>query len=644
MKIDWKKSIIIYLLLIAVAVVLLQSIGLNKGNKPADVPLSEVIAMSQEGQIEKIEVEDVKLIITAKDGKTYKSVKENGVSIYEIEGLELDGVNVKIADTSSSIGVLLISFLPYILFGLFIFWMFRQASKSNNQAISFGKMRTKQLSDSDKVVTFADVAGIEEAKQDLTEIVEFLKDRTKFQKMGAKIPRGVLLIGPPGTGKTLVAKAVAGEAGVPFFAISGSEFVEMFVGVGASRVRDLFNEAKKAAPCIIFIDEIDAVGRQRGTGLGGGHDEREQTLNQILVEMDGFETDQSIIVMAATNRPDILDPALLRPGRFDRRIVLTRPDVKGREAILKVHAKNKPFESDIKYSVIAKLTSGFSGADLENLLNESAILAARRNKEKIGMAEIEESIDRVMFGPERRSHKLDEKEKKVTAYHEAGHAILAHLLPHADPPRKVTIIPRGMALGYTKPLSEDKDINTSEQLLDTITMAMGGRLAEEIVFNQLSTGASSDIKQATNIAVSMVKEYGMSKLLGPRSFGNREDTVFLGREITEQKDYAEDTANLIDKEVNRIITECYENGKKLMLENRDMLDRLANGLLEYETLEGEDLYRVLGAPVPETMKEIDAEIAGTTTQPDETPAEPVADDQPAGVTADDEPKESENGL
>jgi cell division protease FtsH len=382
----------------------------------------------------------------------------------------------------------------------------------------------------------------------------------------------------------------------------------MFVGVGASRVRDLFGEAKKAAPCIIFIDEIDAVGRQRGAGLGGGHDEREQTLNQILVEMDGFETDQSIIVMAATNRPDILDPALMRPGRFDRRVILGRPDVKGREAILKVHAKDKPLESNINFNIIAKLTSGFSGADLQNLLNEAAILAARRNKSLIGMPEIEESIDRVLFGPERKSHKVTDKEKKVTAYHEAGHAIVALILPHADNPRKVTVIPRGMALGYTKPLSEDKDVNTLEQLQDSIAMAMGGRVAEELVFNEISTGASSDIKKATEIAVSMVTEYGMSKLLGPRSFGKHDDMVFLGREISEQRDYGEETANAIDAEVKRIVTEGYESAVKTLTEHRDLLDKLAEGLLEYETLEGEELYKVLGVEMPENMKLLEKEI------------------------------------
>ncbi len=609
MKIDWKRSVFIYVLILLIALALLQWTRGSQAPKMTEIDLSQAITMSQEHKIAKIEVNGVALKITDKEENIYKTVKEDGVSIYEITGMDLDGVEILIKDTTSiSIGIILLNILPYLIFGLFLFMMFRQASRSNNQAMSFGKMKTKQLTADKNIVTFKDVAGVDEAKQDLQEIVEFLKDREKFQKMGARIPRGVLLVGPPGTGKTLIAKAVAGEAGVPFFALSGSEFVEMFVGVGASRVRDLFGEAKKAAPCIIFIDEIDAVGRQRGAGLGGGHDEREQTLNQILVEMDGFETDQSIIVMAATNRPDILDPALMRPGRFDRRVILGRPDVKGREAILKVHAKDKPFESNINFNIIAKLTSGFSGADLQNLLNEAAILAARRNKSLIGMPEIEESIDRVLFGPERKSHKVTDKEKKVTAYHEAGHAIVALILPHADNPRKVTVIPRGMALGYTKPLSEDKDVNTLEQLQDSIAMAMGGRVAEELVFNEISTGASSDIKKATEIAVSMVTEYGMSKLLGPRSFGKHDDMVFLGREISEQRDYGEETANAIDAEVKRIVTEGYESAVKTLTEHRDLLDKLAEGLLEYETLEGEELYKVLGVEMPENMKLLEKEI------------------------------------
>jgi cell division protease FtsH len=586
MKINWKRSLIIYLLIIASAVVFFTFI-LPPASEPEEISLSQAILMSQEKTIREISVDGDVLHIISTDGTLYIATKEPFVSIYEITGLILDDVEVGVVDSSGfDWGSILINFLPLLVFGGLLFFLFSQARGANNQAMSFGRSRAKLFTADKPTVTFENVAGVEEAKQDLREVVEFLKSREKFQALGARIPKGVLLIGPPGTGKTLMARAVAGEAGVPFFSISGSEFVEMFVGVGASRVRDLFEQAKRNAPCIIFIDEIDAVGRQRGAGLGGGHDEREQTLNQILVEMDGFDTNVSVIVMAATNRPDILDPALLRPGRFDRRVILDRPDIQGRVAILKVHTKGKPMGKKVDFEVIAKLTAGFSGADLANLVNESAILAARRDKKVIDMAELEESIDRVLFGPERRSHRITPKEREITAYHEAGHALVAKLLPLADPPRKVSIISRGMALGYTKPLTEDKNIETLSRYQARLAMTMGGRAAEEIIFSELSTGASSDIKNATDLAVAMVTSLGMSKTLGPRTFGRKDEMVFLGREISEQKDYGDNIANLIDNEVDRIISEAYQTALQVLTENKDMLVKLADALMEHETLEG----------------------------------------------------------
>ena len=500
--------------------------------------------------------------------------------------------------------------------------MFRRAQGANNQAMGFGRSRARLFPANTPTVTFDDVAGVDEAKQELREVVEFLKSREKFQTLGARIPRGVLLVGSPGTGKTLLARAVAGEAGVPFFSISGSEFVEMFVGVGASRVRDLFDQAKRNAPCIIFIDEIDAVGRQRGSGLGGSHDEREQTLNQILVEMDGFDTNTSIIVMAATNRPDILDPALLRPGRFDRRVILDRPDVVGRTAILKVHSKGKPLADDVKLDILAKQTVGFSGADLANLVNEAAILAARRNKKSISMLELEESIDKVMMGPERKSHRISAKEKEVTAYHEAGHALVAHICSNVEPVRKISIIPRGAAGGYTKMLNEDKDYLTLSYLNDGLAMLFGGRAAEELIFNDLTSGASSDIKKATDWARRMVTNLGMSDILGPRTFGQKEELIFLGREISEQKDYGDKVANTIDDEVNRIIREAYTRAKTILTENKPKLVQIAQRLLVKETLEGDELDALFNEPVTENNIEA-PEI--TTTVPPSPPGVPVED-------------------
>ncbi len=490
-------------------------------------------------------------------------------------------------NTTGVLFQLLIAVVPTLLIVWLLWRMMRSVRGSQDQAMSFGRSRARVTRDMERPqVTFSDVAGAEEAKQELAEIVEFLKEPEKFIRLGARIPKGVLMIGPPGTGKTLMARAVAGEAGVPFFSISGSEFVEMFVGVGASRVRDLFERAKAEAPSIIFVDEIDAVGRQRGAGLGGGHDEREQTLNQILVEMDGFETGTNVIVVAATNRPDILDPALLRPGRFDRKVVMDNPDLKGRESILKVHAKGKPMASDVDIESIAKITPGFSGADLENLVNEAAILAARRNKKSISMSELQESMERVVMGPERKTRVISPEEKRKIAYHESGHAILGYMLEHADPVHKITIVARGRAGGYVMSLPEsDRMLQSREQFEDKMVSAMGGRAAEEIVFNQFTTGASGDLQTVTQIARAMVTQFGMSEKLGPRTFGNGNGPMFLGRELYEQRDYSEQAAEEIDNEVKLIVIEAYRRAKQMLLDERDKLDLLAGILIEQETLD-----------------------------------------------------------
>ena len=475
-------------------------------------------------------------------------------------------------------------------------FMMRQAQGSSNQALSFGRSRARVITGNRPTITFADVAGVDEAKQELQEVVEFLTYPERFLALGARIPRGVLLVGPPGTGKTLLARAVAGEAGVPFFSISGSEFVEMFVGVGASRVRDLFDQAKRNAPCIIFVDEIDAVGRHRGAGLGGGHDEREQTLNQILVEMDGFDSSTNVIVVAATNRPDILDPALLRPGRFDRRVILDQPDINGRKGILDVHIKGKPLAPKVNLETIAKLTPGFSGADLANLVNEGAILAARRNKKVIGSEELEEAIDRVIAGPERRSRLINQKEKEITAYHESGHALVAKMLPNADPVHKISIVARGAMGGYTRLLpTEDRYLLTRSQFKDMLATSLGGLAAEKLIFSEMSTGAQQDIEQTTRIARKMVTEYGMSEKLGPRTFGRREELVFLGREITEQKNYSERTALEIDREVQKIIEEAHAAAKRILADNKAKLIQIAEKLIIEETLEGDDLEELFDA-------------------------------------------------
>ncbi len=497
------------------------------------------------------------------------------------------------------ISVLLPNIILVILIAAFMWWVLRQTQSGNNQAISFGRSRARLIAGDKPAITFADVAGVDEAKQELTEIVEFLKYPEKFVALGARIPKGVLLVGPPGTGKTLLSKAVAGEAGVPFFSISGSEFVEMFVGVGASRVRDLFDQAKKNSPCIVFVDEIDAVGRQRGAGLGGGHDEREQTLNQLLVEMDGFDTNTHVIVIAATNRPDVLDPALLRPGRFDRHVTLDRPDIKGRRSILDVHARNKPLDSTVDLDVLARQTPGFSGADLANLINEAAILAARANKKVIGMDELEEAIARVIAGPERKSRRISDKEKEVIAYHETGHALVMKSLPHTDPVHKVSIISRGMALGWTLSLpEEDKYLVSRDELMDQIAGIMGGRVAEEIVFGDITSGAENDIQKATQIARRMVTQWGMSDKLGTVQMGHREELVFLGRDLGEQRNYSEEVAAIIDEEIRSIVNHGYQTAMAILTKSRSKMDAIVERLKVVETIDGKELDEILSQEEP----------------------------------------------
>ena len=618
MKPEWKRNSVIYIALL-LAVVALVTYLVPTASKPAEVPLSEVIAISQNGDIKNIAVDGDELLITPTreititdiDGKeittgdTIRTFKESNASIYDIEGLSLEGVTVNIKGSSGfNWGGLLLNFLPLIIFGALLFFLFRSARGANSQAMSFGRSRARLFPANTPTVTFDDVAGVEEAKQEVHEVVDFLKSREKFQALGARIPKGMLLVGPPGTGKTLLARAIAGEAGVPFFSISGSEFVEMFVGVGASRVRDLFEQAKRNTPCIIFIDEIDAVGRHRGAGLGGSHDEREQTLNQILVEMDGFDTNTSVILLAATNRPDILDPALLRPGRFDRRVILDRPDINGRIAILKVHSNGKPLDETVSLEVLGKETAGFSGADLANLVNEAAIIAARRDKKAISMRELEESIDRVIAGPERKSRRISPNEKAITAYHESGHALVARTLPNADPVHKISIVARGMSLGHTRQLpTEDRYMMTRTQFKDVLATLLGGHAAEEIIFNEITTGSQNDIEQATKLARKMVTDFGMSEKLGPRTFGQKEELVFLGREISEQRDYSDKVAEQIDDEVHDIIQQAHEAAKKILTKDKPKLIQIAEKLITQETIEGEELDELFNALVPEPSPE-----------------------------------------
>jgi cell division protease FtsH len=600
------RNSFIYLLIIVAVIAIFFTLFSNPLGGSREIPLSQVISLAQKGQLESIEISGDKLTVTTREGNAFTSRKEQGSSIVEIltrAGVDPAAANIAITVKGSSglsnLFSILINFLPLIFFGAVLLFLMRQAQGNTNQTFSFGRSRARMFMGNSPTVSFADVAGVEEAKEELKEVVDFLKFPERFRALGARIPKGVLLMGPPGTGKTLLARAVAGEAGVPFFSISGSEFVEMFVGVGASRVRDLFDQAKRNAPCIVFVDEIDAVGRHRGAGLGGGHDEREQTLNQILVEMDGFDTNTNIIVIAATNRPDILDPALLRPGRFDRRVVLDNPDIKGREEILKVHVKGKPLGEDVELGKVARQTVGFSGADLANLVNEAAILAARRSKSLIGASEFAESIDRVIAGPERKSRVISPKEKALVAYHEAGHALVAHLLPNADRPYKVTIVARGATGGHTRYLpDEDRHLWTKNQFTDMLAAALGGRAAEELVFNEVTTGAGNDIENATRIARTMVTRYGMSEKLGPRTFGKREELVFLGREISEQRDYSDSVAETIDEEVRGLIDTAYQTAKRLLSSNMAKLKQMSEYLMAHETIEDEALKELLSSPAP----------------------------------------------
>jgi len=579
--------------------------SIQSGQSATDWDFSTLMNRAADGQVKSVEINGTDGIAVDADGKKHNVVLPDctGECQFVTELRTADHVVVKYDKNSSGsylISVLLPNIILVILIAAFMWWVLRQTQSGNNQAMSFGRSRARMVAGDKPAITFADVAGVEEAKQELTEIVEFLKYPEKFVALGARIPKGVLLVGPPGTGKTLLSKAVAGEAGVPFFSISGSEFVEMFVGVGASRVRDLFDQAKKNSPCIVFVDEIDAVGRQRGAGLGGGHDEREQTLNQLLVEMDGFDTNTHVIVIAATNRPDVLDPALLRPGRFDRHVTLDRPDIKGRRAILDVHARNKPLDSTVDLDVLARQTPGFSGADLANLINEAAILAARGNKKVIGMDELEEAIARVIAGPERKSRRISDKEKEIIAYHETGHALVMKALPHTDPVHKVSIISRGMALGWTLSLpEEDKYLISRDELMDQIAGIMGGRVAEEIVFGDITSGAENDIQKATQMARRMVTQWGMSDKLGTVAMGHREELVFLGRDLGEQRNYSEEVAAIIDEEIRSIVDHGYQTAKAILTQQRDKMDAVVEQLKIVETLDAKELDEILAREAPE---------------------------------------------
>jgi cell division protease FtsH len=605
------QSYIIYILLFIAIVAMVYFNVKQQPNTPGPLTISQVAQQIESGSITRITVHDdnsLTVISSSASGPIEQTArKEPETTLVSqlialgVQPSQLTTVAIEVTPPSPWAGILTLAtyIIPVILIGGLFWFIFRQAQGSNNAAMAFGKSKARMFSGEHPTVTFEDVAGVDESKEELKEVVEFLKEPQKFIQLGARIPKGVLLVGPPGTGKTLLAKAVSGEAGVPFFSISGSEFVEMFVGVGASRVRDLFDQAKRHSPCIVFVDEIDAVGRQRGAGLGGSHDEREQTLNQMLVEMDGFDTDTNVIVVAATNRPDILDPALLRPGRFDRRVTLDRPDMRGREAILKVHARGKPFDPVVDLGSIARGTPGFVGADLENLINESAILAARRNKKSIGQPELEEAIERVIMGPERKSRLISEEEKRILAYHEAGHAVVINAIPEADPVQKITIVGRGMAGGITwnRP-QDDRMLTSRKKMLAQLTFFLGGRAAEQLVFDDITSGASNDLENVTRMARTMVTRLGMSNELGSMTYGQKEELIFLGREISEQRDYSEAVAEQIDHEVRNLVDGSYKEAQRILKKYRLELDAVATKLLEVETLTREEFEKIFPPPFP----------------------------------------------
>jgi cell division protease FtsH len=607
------QSYIIYLLLFVAIVAMVYFNIRQQPGAQEPLTINQLAALIQQGKVSRIVIQSdnqLQVISPSSNGTIEQTAQKEAETTLVSQLIDLgvttaqlapDKIQIEVKAPSPWVGIMTIAgyVLPFLLLAGLFWFIFRQAQGSNNAAISFGKSRARMFNSDHPTVTFEDVAGIEESKEELKEVVEFLREPQKFIQLGARIPKGVLLVGPPGTGKTLLAKAVSGEAGVPFFSISGSEFVEMFVGVGASRVRDMFEQAKRHSPCIVFVDEIDAVGRQRGAGLGGSHDEREQTLNQMLVEMDGFDTDTNVIIMAATNRPDILDPALLRPGRFDRRVVLDRPDMRGREAILRVHVKGKPLEPEVDLGSIARGTPGFVGADLENTVNEAAILAARRNKKSIGQPELEEAIERVVMGPERKSRLISAEEKHIIAYHEAGHAVVINAIPEADPVQKITIVSRGQAEGITWYRPEDDRVLTSrKKLIAQLAGLLGGRAAEALIFDDITSGASTDLEQATKIARNMVTRWGMSGELGQMTYGQKEELIFLGREISEQRDYSEAVAQQIDKEVRKLLDEAFAQAQKLLKKYRTELDSVANRLLEVETLTREEFEKIFPPPIP----------------------------------------------
>jgi cell division protease FtsH len=633
----FRNSIVYLLILLAVAALIFSVFSTPRESNELDI--TAVAEQIKSGDIKRISVkdDDVTVEYVQSNRPAAKSRKETNISIFEtltdlgVTQEELNQVEIEVIPPSawSDWGTLAITILPLLIFGGLLFFMVRQAQGSNSQALSFGKSRARMFTGDKPTVTFEDVAGADEAKQELTEVVEFLREPEKFISIGARIPKGVLMVGPPGCGKTLLAKAVSGEAGVPFFSISGSEFVEMFVGVGASRVRDLFDQAKRNSPCIIFVDEIDAVGRHRGAGLGGSHDEREQTLNQILVEMDGFETDTNVIVVAATNRPDILDPALLRPGRFDRRVVLDRPDWQGRQKILEVHARGKPLSGNINLEALAKTTIGFSGADLENVVNEGAILAARRNQKQITMTDMQEAIEKIRLGPERRSRVISPEELEIVAFHEAGHALVAHMIPEADPVHKVSIIARGGAGGFTMFLPEDdQTLISASEFKARLAVGLGGRAAEEIMFPDVTTGARGDLESITRMARAMVTQYGMSKKLGPLTFGDKEELIFLGRQLSEQRNYSEEVAEQIDFEVRRFVDEAHQVALQILRDHIDKLKTIANRLLEEETLDADEFAAIFIEDKGEPSEEIPLQ---QDTTPEDASSEEEDEDTPPKV-------------